>query len=57
MKRLHKQGFRSFGEDVKKKLRFLSEVEPDGPVKRSLAASFAIFWTKKWRREWDLNPR
>ena len=31
-----------FGEDVKKKLCFLSEVVPDGTVKRSLAASFAI---------------
>ena len=33
-----------FGEDVKKKLCFLSEVVPDGTVKWSLAATFAIFF-------------
>ena len=36
-----------FGEDVKKKLCFLSEVVPDGTVKRSLAASFRHFFGKK----------
>ena len=46
-----------FCEDVKKRLRLLSEVVPDGTVKRSLAASFAIFLQKKWRRGRDSNPR
>ncbi len=56
MKRLHKQGFWSFCEDVKKKLRFLSEVEPDGSVKRSLAASFAIFLDKKMAERVGFEP-
>ena len=55
-----------FGEDVpasfhyavarKKRLRLLSEVVLR-TVKRRLTSSFAIFLTKKWRRERDSNPR
>ena len=44
------------GEDVKKKLRFLSEVVPDGTVKRSLAASFAIFLAKKMAESEGFEP-
>ena len=57
MKRLHKQGFGEYSEDVKKKLRFLSEerlspreVKPCGFVRH-------FFGQKKWRRERDSNPR
>ena len=46
MKRLHKQGFSGVGEDVKKRLRLLSEVALRA-VKRRLASSFAIFLGKK----------
>ena len=55
-----------FGEDVpasfhyavarKKRLRLLSEVVLR-TVKRRLTSSFAIFLTKKWRRERDSNLR
>ena len=44
-----------FGEDVKKRLRLLSEVVLR-TVKRSLAASFAIFLQKKMARETGLEP-
>ena len=43
-----------FGEDVKKRLRLLSEVVLR-TVKRRLAATFAIFLQKKWRRESEFS--
>ena len=67
MKRLHPPSHKAmagqaskssleFGEDVKKRLRLLSEVVLR-TVKRRLASSFRHFFVKKWRRERDLNPR
>ena len=55
-----------FGEDVpaslhyavarKKRLRLLSEVVPDGTVKRRLTSSFAIFLAKKMAESEGFEP-
>ena len=44
-----------FGEDVKKRLRLLSEVVLR-TVKRRLTSSFAIFLQKKWRLAFFSHP-
>ena len=45
-----------FGEDVKKRLRLLSEVVLR-TVKRRLTSSFRHFFAKKWRLEFLSSPR